>query len=62
MFAWADLPLAHIKMLRNEHKPGNMAVLVQAPRTGLRTLEDALEQSSTAALAAYRQSSPGAPP
>jgi anti-anti-sigma factor len=26
------------------------------------TLEDALEQSSTAALAAYRQSSPGAPP
>mgnify|MGYP007103419552 FL=1 len=29
-------------MLRNEHKPGNMAVLVQAPRTGLRTFEDAL--------------------
>jgi anti-anti-sigma factor len=26
------------------------------------TLEDALEQSSAAALAAYRQSSPGAPP
>jgi crotonyl-CoA carboxylase/reductase len=30
-------------MLRNEHKPGNMAVLVQSPRTGLRTLEDTLD-------------------
>jgi crotonyl-CoA carboxylase/reductase len=29
-------------MLRNEHQPGNMAVLVQAPTTGLRTFEDAL--------------------
>jgi len=26
--------------MRNEHKPGNMSVLVQAPTTGLRTLED----------------------
>ncbi|NBD29657.1 MAG: crotonyl-CoA carboxylase/reductase [Alphaproteobacteria bacterium] len=43
VFAWKDLPEAHMKMLRNEHKPGNMAVLVQAPRTGLRTFEDALE-------------------
>jgi crotonyl-CoA carboxylase/reductase len=43
VFAWNDLPEAHMKMLRNEHKPGNMSVLVQAPRTGLRTLEDALE-------------------
>jgi len=32
-----------MKMRRNEHKPGNMAVLVQAPKTGLRTLEDVLE-------------------
>ena len=46
VFTWNDLPLAHMKMLRNEHKPGNMAVLVQAPRTGLRTLEDALEAGS----------------
>jgi crotonyl-CoA carboxylase/reductase len=23
-----ELPQAHLKMLRNEHKPGNMAVLV----------------------------------
>jgi crotonyl-CoA carboxylase/reductase len=43
VFAWNDLPEAHMKMLRNEHKPGNMSVLVQAPKTGLRTLEDALD-------------------
>ncbi len=43
VFPWEDIPAAHLKMLRNEHKPGNMAVLVQAPRSGLRTLEDAVE-------------------
>ena len=43
VFPWEDLPLAHMKMLKNEHKPGNMAVLVQAPRTGLRTLDDVVE-------------------
>ncbi len=43
VFPWSDIPAAHLKMLRNEHKPGNMAVLVQTPRTGLRTLEDVLE-------------------
>jgi crotonyl-CoA carboxylase/reductase len=43
VFPWAEIPAAHMKMRRNEHKPGNMAVLVQAPRTGLRTFEDALE-------------------
>ncbi len=43
VFPWADMPAAHMKMLRNEHKPGNMAVLVQSPRTGLRTLEDTLD-------------------
>ncbi len=32
-------------MRRNQHKPGNMAVLVQAPRTGLRTFGDTLEAS-----------------
>jgi crotonyl-CoA carboxylase/reductase len=32
-------------MWKNQHKPGNMAVLVQAPTTGLRTFEDALEAS-----------------
>jgi crotonyl-CoA carboxylase/reductase len=43
VFAWNEIPLAHMKMLRNEHKPGNMAVLVQAKRPGLRTLEDCIE-------------------
>lgn len=43
VFAWADIPRAHMKMWKNQHKPGNMAVLVQAPRPGLRTLEDAIE-------------------
>lgn len=43
VFPWAEIPRAHVKMRNNEHKPGNMAVLVQAPRTGLRTLEDVLE-------------------
>jgi crotonyl-CoA carboxylase/reductase len=47
VFPWADIPAAHMKMLRNEHKPGNMAVLVQAPRTGLRTFDDTLEASAT---------------
>jgi crotonyl-CoA carboxylase/reductase len=42
-FDWGQIPQAHTKMLRNEHKPGNMAVLVQAPVMGLRTFEDTLE-------------------
>ncbi len=48
VFPWAELPEAHMKMLRNEHKPGNMAVLVQATRPGLRTFEDTLEASKSA--------------
>ena len=43
VFGWDELPGAHMKMMRNQHKPGNMSVLVQAPKTGLRTLEDVLE-------------------
>ncbi|MEL7100492.1 MAG: crotonyl-CoA carboxylase/reductase [Pseudomonadota bacterium] len=46
VFEWTALPEAHMKMLRNEHKPGNMAVLVQSPKVGLRTLEDALDARS----------------
>ena len=46
VFPWDEIPEAHMKMLRNEHKPGNMAVLVQAPRTGLRTVEDVLDARS----------------
>ncbi|MET0406730.1 MAG: zinc-binding dehydrogenase, partial [Hyphomicrobium sp.] len=43
VFSWAQIPKAHMRMMRNEHKPGNMAVLVSAPTTGLRTLEDVIE-------------------
>ncbi|MEM6678318.1 MAG: crotonyl-CoA carboxylase/reductase [Pseudomonadota bacterium] len=43
VFEWRELPAAHMKMLHNEHKPGNMSVLVSAPTTGLRTIEDARE-------------------
>ena len=42
-FPWAEIPAAHMKMRNNVHKPGNLVVLVQAPRTGLRTFEDTLE-------------------
>ena len=43
IFAWNDIPRAHTKMWKNQHKPGNMAVLVSARKPGLRTLEDALD-------------------
>ncbi|HYE49726.1 MAG TPA: crotonyl-CoA carboxylase/reductase [Azospirillaceae bacterium] len=43
VFSWADIPRAHTKMWKNQHKPGNMAVLVSARRPGLRTLEDTAE-------------------
>ena len=46
VFSWDDIPLAHMKMLANQHKPGNMAVLVQSPRPGLRTLEDVVEDQA----------------
>jgi len=43
VYSWDDIPLAHMRMLRNEHKPGNMAVLVQAWKPGRLTLEDCLD-------------------
>jgi len=43
VFAWDQIPLAHTKMWKNQHAPGNMAVLVNATRTGLRSLEDVTE-------------------
>jgi crotonyl-CoA carboxylase/reductase len=46
VFPWAEIPEAHMKMMRNEHKPGNMAVLVGAPMAGLRTFADAIEAST----------------
>jgi crotonyl-CoA carboxylase/reductase len=42
---WSDIPKAHMRMWKNEHRPGNMAVMVNAPHTGLRTLDDVLEAS-----------------
>ncbi len=42
-FEWKDMAKAHTKMLRNEHLPGNMAILVQAPKTGLKTVEESLD-------------------
>jgi crotonyl-CoA carboxylase/reductase len=44
VFGWSQIPAAHTKMRRNEHKPGNMAVLVQSPKVGLRTWEDAVAE------------------
>ncbi len=43
VYSWDDIPKAHMRMLNNEHSPGNMAVLVNAPTTGLRTFEDVIE-------------------
>ncbi len=43
VYSWDDIPQAHMRMLNNEHSPGNMAVLVSAPITGLRTFEDVIE-------------------
>ena len=43
VFSWADIPRAHMKMMKNQHKPGNMAVLVSAKRPGMRTFEEAVE-------------------
>jgi len=43
VFAWDDIPQAHMKMLANQHKPGNMAVLVQAKKPGRRTVEECFE-------------------
>jgi crotonyl-CoA carboxylase/reductase len=33
-------------MWKNLHKPGNMAVMVSAPTTGLRNLEDTIEAAA----------------
>ncbi len=44
VFSWSDIPRAHTKMWKNQHKPGNMAVLISAKRPGLHTLEDAREE------------------
>ncbi|MBW7835792.1 MAG: crotonyl-CoA carboxylase/reductase [Sphingomonadales bacterium] len=43
VFSWKDIPRAHTKMWKNQHKPGNMAVLVNAQYPGLRTFEDVID-------------------
>ena len=43
VLSWDDIPRAHTKMWNNQHKPGNMAVLVSSKVPGLRTVEDAIE-------------------
>ena len=43
VFAWEDIPRAHANMFANKHQPGNMAVLVQAKKPGMRTIEEARE-------------------
>ena len=39
-FEWKKIPAAHTKMMNNQHLPGNMAALVQAKKTGMKTLND----------------------
>ncbi|MFN3233511.1 MAG: crotonyl-CoA carboxylase/reductase [Alphaproteobacteria bacterium] len=51
VFAWNDIPRAHTKMWNNEHKPGNMGVLVSARYPGLRTFEDTVEAGKEPGLA-----------
>ncbi len=45
VFPWEKIPKAHTKMWKNQHQPGNMAVLVGAPAAGLNTFEDTIEAS-----------------
>jgi crotonyl-CoA carboxylase/reductase len=47
VYNWSDIPKAHMRMWKNLHAPGNMAVLVSAPATGLRSLEDAIDAADT---------------
>ena len=44
VFPWAQIPKAHTKMWKNQHAPGNMAVLVCSPQPGLRTFEDVIAE------------------
>ncbi len=41
LFEWDRIPQAHMKMMNNQHAPGNMACLVGAKRPGMKTLEEA---------------------
>ena len=39
-FEWKEIPKAHTKMMNNEHLPGNMAALVQAKKTGMKSFNE----------------------
>ncbi|MGD9867109.1 MAG: crotonyl-CoA carboxylase/reductase [Hyphomicrobiales bacterium] len=52
VFPWSDIPKAHTRMWKNQHRPGNMAVLVNSPCAGLRTVEDVIEAGGGATRAA----------
>jgi crotonyl-CoA carboxylase/reductase len=43
VFPWKEVPHAHMKMWKNQHRPGNMAVLINAPHPGLRNFDDLIE-------------------
>lgn len=45
VFSWNDIPMAHTKMWKNQHKPGNMAVLVSAQHPGMRSFADVVAES-----------------
>ncbi|WP_370231624.1 crotonyl-CoA carboxylase/reductase [Cognatishimia sp.] len=47
-FTWDAIPAAHTMMMNNQHPPGNMAALVQAPVKGLTTLQEVLDASPKA--------------
>ncbi len=49
VFPWVQIPKAHTRMWKNKHAPGNMAVLVNAPCAGLKTLDDVIEAGKGAA-------------
>ena len=46
-FAWADIPKAHTKMWKNQHKPGNMGVLICAPKPELKSFDDVIAASES---------------
>jgi crotonyl-CoA carboxylase/reductase len=46
IFPWDKIPAAHTKMWKNLHAPGNMAVLVNSPKPGLKTLDDVIEAAT----------------
>ena len=39
-FNWNEIPAAHTKMMNNKHLPGNMAALVQAKKTGMKSFNE----------------------